>query len=252
MKTICVLGSTGVIGQELASFFHLENCIEASRSLKSEKNKISVDLSNLKSVWDFVKKLSEFNLDYLFLNSGVYEQKRYTQEGYEYNFMVNAFSPYYIAKRILSVQPNCSIIFTSSISILHAKQNLCPKKWKYIYRNTKLIGHALLNDLKVAFPSASISFAHPGIVPSRLSFGLHSRFVNYMIRIFGNTPSGGAQCLVMAANQTLNASSWITPSGIFSLRGRPKLKRIKKPLNVSKEVWEMVKKLEKELEKYGI
>ncbi|MDE6655984.1 MAG: hypothetical protein K2J85_03235 [Anaeroplasmataceae bacterium] len=253
MKKICVLGSTGVLGQELVSYYKDEFCIEASRSLENDKNKIQVDLSNFRSVCDFIERISKEKLDVLFINSGVFEQKKYTLDGYEYNFMVNAFSPYYIAKRVLEVIPSCRIVLTSSISILHAKQELNPKNWKKIYRNTKLIAHLLLQSLEEDFATSIITYAHPGIVPSRLSYGLHSKSIRAFIRVFGNTPSKGASCIIEASKAYLNKNFWIAPSGIFSLRGKPKIKKIKKSMIVSKEIKQYVNQMEKELEeKYGI
>lgn len=253
MKKICVLGSTGVLGKELVSYYKNENCIEASRSLKNDVNKIQVDLSNFRSVCDFLDRISTEKLDILFINSGVYEQKKYTLDGYEYNFMVNAFSPYYIAKRLLIVSPNCRIVFTSSISILHAKQERNPKNWKKIYRNTKFIAHLLLQSLEELFPTSIITCAHPGIVPSKLSYGLHSKSIRSLIRIFGNTPSKGAGCIIEASKAYLNKNLWIAPGGLFSLRGKPTQKIIKKTMILSNEIKEYVKQIEKELEeKYGI
>ncbi|MDE5856314.1 MAG: SDR family NAD(P)-dependent oxidoreductase [Anaeroplasmataceae bacterium] len=253
MKKLCVLGSTGVLGQELVSCYKNENCIEASRSLENDINKIQVDLSNFRSVCDFIDRISKEKLDVLFINSGVYEQKKYTLDGYEYNFMVNAFSPYYIVKRLLALNPNCRIVFTSSISILHAKQELNPKNWKKIYRNTKLIAHLLFQTLEELFPTSIITYAHPGIVPSKLSYGLHSKKLRSSIRIFGNTPSKGARCIIEASKAYLNKNFWIVPSGIFSLRGKPKPKKIKKTMILSNEIKIYIKQIEKELEeKYGI
>ncbi|MCM1131589.1 MAG: hypothetical protein NC310_08365 [Roseburia sp.] len=253
MKKICILGSTGVLGKELVSYYKNENCIEASRSLENSKNKIQVDLSDFRSVCDFIEKISAEKIDILFINSGVYEQKKYTLDGQEYNFMVNAFSPYYITKRLLEVYPSCRIVLTSSISILHAKQELNPKNWKKIYRNTKLILHLLLGRLEEHFSTSIITYAHPGIVPSKLSYGLHSKIVRSLIRIFGNAPSKGASCCTEASKAYLDKNFWIAPSGIFSLRGKPKIKRIKKSMILSNEIKQYVKQVEKELEeKYGI
>ncbi|MDE6241702.1 MAG: hypothetical protein K2M08_04680 [Anaeroplasmataceae bacterium] len=252
MRTIVIIGSTGTIGKCLAFHYKNENCIEASRSLETSENQISLDLSDFKSVCEFINRISIEKVDVLFLNSGVFEQKKYTQDGYEYNFMVNAFSPYYIAKRILEIQPNCKIVLTSSISILHAKQDLNPRKWKKIYRNTKLIEHLLINNLEILFPN-SICYAHPGIVPSRLSYGLHSKLVRGWIRLFGNTKESGANCLIKASRLSSCRNSWVVPGGIFSLKGKPKLKKIKRKIILKEEIKQEILKTEKELEeKYGI
>ncbi|MDE6408292.1 MAG: hypothetical protein K2K48_07010 [Anaeroplasmataceae bacterium] len=252
MKTIVIIGSTGTIGSALASYFKNENCIEASRSLKTKENKVHLDLSDFRSVCDFIKRISIEKIDILFLNSGVFEEKKYTQDGYEYNFMVNAFSPYYIAKRVLELQPDCRIVLTSSISILHAKQELNPKNWKRIYRNTKLIEHGLLKNLEGLYPN-SIFYAHPGIVPSRLSFGLHAVPTRRFIQLFGNTLEAGANCLIYASSLPSCKNTWVVPRGIFNLRGRPKVKKIKRSVLLKDEIKKTIIKMEKELEeKYGI
>lgn len=253
MKKVCILGSTGSIGKSLVEYYREEYCIEASRSLKTCKNKIHVDLSDFQSVCHFINRILDEKIDFLFLNSGVYELKKFTRDGYEYNFMVNAFSPYYIAKRVLSKHPQCVIIFTSSISILHAQQDLNPKKWNRIYRNTKLIAHMLLNSLEGLFPNSIVSYAHPGIVPSRLSFKLHSKPIRKLIQFFGNTSSNGAKCLIEASKISFCKNSWIVPKGIFSLKGKPKLKKIKRSLDMREEMQKYILKIEKELEtKYGV
>ncbi|MDE7095318.1 MAG: hypothetical protein K2O23_02415, partial [Anaeroplasmataceae bacterium] len=191
-------------------------------------------------------------IDVLFLNSGTYEEKKYTLDGYEYNFIVNAFSPYFIAKKILSLRPNCKIVLTSSISILHAKQDLNPKHWKRIYRNTKLIEHLLFKELEQEFPN-SISYAHPGIVPSKLSFRLHSKLVRGWIKLFGNTVESGTNCLIKASILSSCKNSWVSPGGFLSLRGKPKLKKLKLKMVLKEEIKQNILKIEKELEeKYGI
>ncbi|MDE6661095.1 MAG: hypothetical protein K2J93_04685 [Anaeroplasmataceae bacterium] len=252
MRTIGIIGSTGAIGKCLASYFKNENYIEAGRSLETSGNHIYLDLSDFRSVCDFINRISLENIALLFLNSGTFEVKKYTIDGYEYNFMVNAFSPYYIAKKILSLKPNCRIVLTSSISILHAKQDLDPKHWKRIYRNTKLIEYLLFKELEKEFPNA-ICYAHPGIVPSKLSFGLHSKVIRGWIKHFGNTIESGTECLIQASTLSSCNSSWVSPSGFLSLRGKPKLKKLKLKKVLKEEIKQNILKIEKELEeKYGI
>lgn len=174
MKTILIIGSTGTIGQGLVSVFKNENCIEASRSLETKENLIHLDLSSFISILDFLDRTKPLQVDILFMNSGIYVKEKEVAEGYDSNVMVNAFGPYYLVKEFCKYHPECKIVLTSSISILHAKLDMYPKKRKYIYRNTKLLEHILFYILEESYPKNRFSYAHPGILPSRLSLSLHS------------------------------------------------------------------------------
>ena len=197
-------------------------------------------------------KIKNISLDYLFVNSGSYQEKKITKDHLEINFLTNAFGPFFFVKHFLNHHPNCKIILTSSMSICRAKLDLNPKKWEHIYRNTKLLEHMLMVRLEEEC-QADISYAHPGVVKSELSLGLHKYLIRLWIKHFANSSAQGAQYLVAASKVQNCKNSWVCPSGLFGLKGKPKLKRIKKNLILPDSWQEKIKKLEQEIEeKYGI
>lgn len=253
MKTIIIIGSTGVLGQCLVTQYKNENCIEVGRNLPETENSFPLDLSDFESILYFLNQMKKISVDILFLNSGVFQNQQYTRDGIEYNFMVNAFGPYFLVKHFLNHHPNCRVVVTSSVSILHAKEDFVPKRWKNIYRNTKWLEHALLAYLHQEVPSREITFAHPGIVYSKLSVSLHSFWVKWWIKHFGNSKEQAVLCLIKASEVKPDSTRWICPSGWFSLRGTPKSKKIKKEIKLTKTIQNRIFNLEKEIEeKYGI
>lgn len=252
MKTVIIIGSTGTIGQKLVELNKKENCIEASRSLKEEKNQFHLDLTDFESVLHFLNYFANKPVDVLYMNSGLVCNPSYTKDGIDTMWMVNAFAPYYLIKHFLKTHPQCKIIVTSSISILHAKLNFHPKKYKYMYRNTKLLEHMLIFSLEEEDQNNFISFAHPGIVSTKISTHLHHRFINFWIRRFGNSASNAAKIIVQA-EEIKKKGFWVCPSGIFGLRGKPVLKKIPLDLELEEKLKEQIKNKEQELEeKYGI
>lgn len=252
MKNILIIGSTGRIGRALVEAFPKDYVLEASRSLSNGMYQYNLDLTSFESIKNFLVKIKNISLDYLFMNSGTYQEKRVIEDSLEVNFLTNAFGPYFLVKHFLKDHPNCKIILTSSISICRAKLDLNPKQWKYIYRNTKLLEHMLMASLEEEY-AAKISYAHPGVVKSQLSLGLHNALIRFWIKHFANTSVQGAQYIVEASKIQDCRKSWICPSGLLGLKGKPKLKRIKRSLELPNPWKEKIKELEQEIEeKYGI
>lgn len=252
MKTVIIIGSTGTIGQELVELNKKEKCIEASRSLKNDINQFHLDLADFESILHFLKAFANKPVDALYMNSGLVCNLSYTKDGIDTMWMVNAFAPYYLIKHFLKTHPQCKIIVTSSISILHAKLDFHPKKYKHMYRNTKLLEHMLMNSLEEDDSNSFISFAHPGIVSTKLSARLHNRFINLWIRRFGNSASNAAK-IIIQAEDVKKKGFWVCPSGRFGLRGKPVLKKIPLDLTLEENIKKQIKNIEQELEeKYGI
>ena len=247
---IVILGSTGVIGKALVKQYQKENCIEASR--KAVSPNIELDLSDFESILCFLKKLEHHKIDILFLNAAT-TRKEETKDHMEYSFMVNAFSMYYIAKHFTIYHKECRIVFTSSIRILHAKQKIQSKTISSAYRNTKLLAHLLLAHLQEEDPFAQIGFFHPGIVASKLSLSLHHRWVQFLIRHFGNSLEHVVEGALLAAEATKVKGNWVCPKGVFGLKGKPVLKKVNRSMVLDQKVKQYVIEKEKELEKkYGI
>lgn len=74
-----------------------------------------------------------------------------------------------------------------------------------------------------------------------------------IIQHFGNRKEDAISCLVLASKLDVPKGYWVCPSSFLSLRGKPKLKKIKKNLCLTEPVQKYIEKIEKELEeKYGI
>ncbi|MDE7161785.1 MAG: NAD-dependent epimerase/dehydratase family protein [Anaeroplasmataceae bacterium] len=252
MRTILIIGSTGVIGQKLVEQYKEENCIEISRSLKTEQNQFYLDLSNFQSILDFLNAFQSISVDLVFVNSGLVCEERITRDGLDTMWMVNAFGPYYLVKHFLKDHPKCKIILTSSVSILHAKLDFNPKNYNRMYRNTKLLEHILFRSLEEIYPESIIAYAHPGVVPSKLSLSLHQKPIQFWMQRFGNSKENAVEIL-SSAEHMHSKDCWVCPKGIFQLRGKAVLKKIKRNLELDLKTKETIEKTEKELErKYGI
>ncbi len=248
MKNILILGSTGSIGRPLVELLKNENLYLTNRKNMNEANHYFLDLTDFKSILQFIDQMKLIKLDYIFVNSGVYLNQAYTIDGYEKNFMVNSFSPYYIVKKITENQEKCSIILTSSISILKGQTQLNPSRWKHIYRNTKYIEHMLFQYLEQEDSSNTYIYAHPGITKSSISSSLHRLPIRLWISYFGNSNEKAAEVLVSAMNIKKEAGHWICPSGIFHLTGKAKSFKMKKTIPLDSSVYSYVLSIEKTLE----
>ena len=252
MRTILIIGSTGKLGKALVNHFKNENCIEASRSLVRQNNQYHLDFADFQSILDFIADFQSISVDTLFVNSGIVCEKSFTKDGLDTMLMVNAFGPYYLVKEFLKTHPFCNIILTSSVSILRAKLDFSPKNYKEMYRNTKLLEHMLFRSLEEETPKRNIFYAHPGIVYSKLSSRLHCRLIQKWIRHFGNSLNNAVSGII-AAEHLHQDCCWVCPSRFFQLKGKSKLRKIKKDLSLNPKTKEYIGKIEKELEeKYGI
>ncbi|MDE5714690.1 MAG: hypothetical protein K2I42_01000, partial [Anaeroplasmataceae bacterium] len=225
-----------------------ENLYLTNRNKLNEPNLFFLDLADFKSILEFIRHLRLIKFDYIFVNSGACLEKDYTKDGIEKNFMINSFSPYYIVKKITEYQENCTVILTSSISILKGQADLNPRHWKHIYRNTKYMEHMLFKYLQKMDEKNKYIFAHPGITKSSISYSLHNLFVRFWISYFGNSNEAAAEVLVSAMNTKEEVGSWVCPSGLFHLSGTPKSFKIKRDIPIDDRVVSYVLSLEKDLE----
>ncbi|MBD5391131.1 SDR family NAD(P)-dependent oxidoreductase [bacterium] len=252
MQTIVIIGSTGTISKNLVELHKKENCIEASRSLETKGNQYHLDLADFECIKEFLHSLETISVDILYVNSGIVCDQEDTKDGIDCMMMVNAVGPYYLVKEFLKTHPMCKIIVTSSVSILKADLKFPPKNYRHMYRNTKLLEHILIRNLKVENPNYFISFAHPGIVYTQLSAKLHSKIIIFWVKHFGNSSQNAARIL-QQAKELNSIEDWICPRGWFSLRGRSCQKKISRDLTIKESIKTQILQIEKELEeKYGI
>jgi NAD(P)-dependent dehydrogenase (short-subunit alcohol dehydrogenase family) len=258
-KTVVITGGTGGIGYHITKYLvHLgANVILAARNetkaikvindIINEVNNAKIifkylDLTNMNSVNCFIDYLNETSIDYLFLNSGIYNQESKIIDGLEIHYMVNFYVPYKIVDTLKEkfIKNNTKVIVTSSISYMFSKidpddilSKKCKNKTK-LYGKTKRLLTQMLYLLKVENKGLDVTFAHPGVTASTLFEGLHTNLfwkiaLPIMRHIFMSNDKASLPILY-AINHNHDNRHWIGPRGLFQVWGYPAVKRVKKDL----------------------
>lgn len=266
-KSVLIIGSTGVLGQEVCNLLAIfnANLILANRNLELSQNQktlllkinpnikidiIKLDLENFENVKNACLDLNQLNLDYVILNAGMYKTSRTkTSIGYDKVFQVNFLSQYYICKQITKKQKPKFIIVGS---IAHKKvifnskdidfsNNKNPQK---IYGNSKrflmfaLYKHFVNNNIK-------FSIVHPGITPTNITRN-YNKFLKIIIKlpmkIMFNSPKKSALCIVSGIFENTNDLQWIGPKH-FDIWGMPSKKKLSISLNEIEEIYTTAEKL---------
>ena len=142
-KTVVITGGTGGIGFHITKYLvylGAKVILAARNKNKTEKvieNITSIvpnanlefrylDLTDMNSVNEFVNYLDGIKIDYLFLNSGIYNQECKLINGIDIHYMVNFYVPYKIVDTLKEkfIQNNTKIVVTSSISYMFSKIDL--------------------------------------------------------------------------------------------------------------------------------
>lgn len=221
MKKILIIGWSGTIGLELVKAHKNDDIILAGRTIFQNGPFIYLDLSSIESICQGIKKLAAYSFDLIYVNSGMYDRP----SSFEKHLMVNAIGPYLLMKALCKRSSATKIIVTSSVSILHAKQDMNPSNRKHYYRNTKLIEWLLFEKLKKQFPMHTIVYAHPGITYSNISKELHGLLVSFWIKKFAQQAKSAVEPLLLAGKEEPSKMGWFCPKYFFSLFGHQLLKK---------------------------
>lgn len=245
-KLIGITGSTGGLGKEICNILGYlgANLILIDRNIKkSEEHKkileqkyninvicVTCDMADVNSIYNAVKVLNNYEIDYLILNAGAYKIKRYvTDLGVDNLFQINNISPYLLVKGLYNVN---HIVMVSSIAYNLAKYDVNNYDYKKrsdmkTYGNSKrwlmysLIHMCSNNNIK-------LSIGHPGITPTNITAN-YPKWINaiikYPMKLIFISPKKASLCIIKAMfNPCLY--HWYGPK-VFNIWGKPSKKKIK-------------------------
>jgi NADP-dependent 3-hydroxy acid dehydrogenase YdfG len=258
-KTVVITGGTGGIGFHITKYLaylgakvilaarnknKTENVIENITSIVPNANLEFryLDLTDMNSVNEFVNYLDGIKIDYLFLNSGIYNQECKLINGIDIHYMVNFYVPYKIVENLKEkfINNKTKIVVTSSISYMFSKidlndilANKCKNKTK-LYGKTKRLLTQMLYLMKEENEGLDIVFTHPGVTASTLFEGLHTNLfwkiaIPIMRHIFMSNDKASLPIL-SGINKSHDHRHWVGPRGLFQVWGYPGIKRVKKDL----------------------
>jgi NAD(P)-dependent dehydrogenase (short-subunit alcohol dehydrogenase family) len=258
-KTVVITGGTGGIGFHISKYLvylGAKVILAARNKVKTEKvisdiNSIfpnakieykHLDLTDTLSVNEFINYLETIKIDYLFLNSGIYNQECKLINGIDIHYMVNFYVPYKIVDKLKYkfIENKTKVVVTSSISYMFSKIELtdilatkCKNKTK-LYGKTKRLLTQMLYLLKEENEELDIVFTHPGVTASTLFEGLHTNLfwkiaIPIMRHIFMSNDKASLPIL-SGINLSHDNRHWIGPKGLFQVWGYPGVKRVKKDL----------------------
>lgn len=251
-KTIAITGSTGGLGREVclalakegANFIFVNRNLEKSEGIAKQIQEVYpntqikhvvCDFSNFESVKGAVGELGKFDIDVLFLNSGIFNVPlKKLDSGYNNVFQVNFLYQYYMARSLAENGNVKKVVATGSIAYRAAKFNAEDIDYSKNKKDLKVYGNAkrfLMFSLSEYFKGGDIPFviAHPGISATNLT-AHYPRWINWFVKIAMKIlfPSSkkAAQSLVEAVKGNVEYGQWIGPK-IFDVWGKPKEKEIK-------------------------
>lgn len=267
-KTVVILGGTGGIGFYITKYLLLleANVILAARNEKKAEVVINtmkelipncnvryeyLDLLDIDSCNNFTSYLTSNKIDYLFLNSGIYNQETKFINGMDIHYLVNFYAPYKMVDNLkeIFIQNNTKVIVTSSISYMFSKIDYndimaikCKNKTK-LYGKTKRLLTQMLYLMKEENEGLDIVFAHPGVTASTLFEGLHTNIfwkiaLPIMRHVFMSNEKASLPILY-GIEVSHDNRHWIGPKGLFQIWGYPGMKRVKKDLFDLKEIKEL-------------
>ncbi len=256
-KVVAITGSTGGLGKHICQYLCALNAelilLDRSEEKSAEQIKeltalypnakisfIKLDLLNFEDVKICIEKLKNVKLDYLILNTGIYNVERKTTSlGYDNIFQVNFLMPYYITKTLMpTLQKNkAKVIAVSSIAHNYSKTNkmdiqfLNCKKNSKIYGNSKRFLTFALFKLFENENNASLTLVHPGITLTNMT-NHYPKAINWLVKIgikvlFPNPKKASLNInKAMFVNSSKISPQWVGPS-TFNIWGKPKLKNLK-------------------------
>ena len=253
-KTACITGSTGGLAQEftdklasLGASLILANRNKQKSMLQKQvllkkypKIKIDimiVDMFDMNSVKLFVCKLQMKHVDFLILNSAVYNVPRQTSNvGYDNVFQINFVSAYYITKKMIPSMrkiKDSKVVVISSIAHNYSKvdfndiQKLKTNKSSIIYGNSKRF---LMFSLQKLSENSHLGLAvvHPGITLTNMT-NHYPKAINWLVKLSIKAlfPSPQKACLsvLYGIYNNTHINEWIGPSK-NNIWGFPKIQKI--------------------------
>ena len=249
-RKIVLIGGTSGIGLELLK--HLVNLnakvvlLAIERDLSAElkekynlEDVIYYDQSKTEQIDEAIEELlrKHHDFDTIVLNAGVLGMTKVLDSGYPMTIAIN-----YIGNRyfIDSISPKLTqrvkfVIAGSFAAGLHFKKhhNLKdPKMKKYDQYNISK-GYLEAYFYKIStehkYPNIDYVCTEPGLTNSGIIRSLNKvvRFLGHgFLKIFFHSPKKASLCLLTGISDKANNGDFITPRGLFTLSGYPKIKKL--------------------------
>ncbi len=250
-KTVAITGCTGGIGRELclqvaklgADIIMLDRNQNKSRLLESEIKseyptvkitRIELDLSNIASVKQTSKRLTELNPDVFIPNAGAYSIPRYvTEAGLDNVFQINFAAPYYIIHKLTASNPDIKTVAVGSIAHNYSKSDKndfdfhSKKSAEKVYGNSKR--YLMFSLYKLFENKANLAVTHPGITFTNIT-AHYPKFIfaiiKHPMKIIFMKPKNAAQSIIEGIFTSTAEGYWIGPE-LFDIWGKPKYKKLK-------------------------
>ena len=253
-KKIAITGATGGLGKHLC--FHLaelgahlvlmnrsyEKTVALVKLLRAKYPCISVDyvildLEDVDSVKETVKKLEDMNVYALIHNAGAYSIPRHkTSVGVDNVFQINFLSPFYINKFLLNYfkKNGCKVIIVGSIAHTYSQSDPKDIDFSNITSSSKVYGNAkryiMLSSFEL-FTRNNIEFAivHPGITFTNITAHYPKvifALIKYPMKVIFMHPKRASLCILKGVFENCNYGEWIGPS-FFGVWGAPVKSRLK-------------------------
>lgn len=254
-KRVAVTGSTGGIGRELCSYLGffgaslvlLDRNFERSQAHKQslcerfgdiEVTCIELNLEELDSAENAVKRLKELEIDVFIHNAGAYSiPRRKCESGYDNVFQINFATPYYMINELLPIlrKRKGRVVAVGSIAHNYSKTDPCDIDFSSRKASSKVYGNAkryLMFSLYELFKNekeASLAITHPGITLTNITAHypkLIFAVIKHPMKIIFMKPKKASLSVLKGVFEATEYCRWIGPS-IFDVWGMPKSKKLK-------------------------
>lgn len=253
-KVVAITGSTGGLGSVLCRYFAefgasvlaLDRNPAKSLALKNKLEAefpdisfqaVKLDLESVQNVKDVCAQLQDRQIDYLVLNSGVYNVPlSVCDTGYNNVFQVNFLSQYCLVKGLLPVLRRCRAKVVAIGSVAHNYSRLDEndvdfsraKAASKIYGNSKRFLMYSLYGLLKDDPDVSLAVTHPGVTLTNMT-NHYPKAINWLVKLgvklLFPRPEKAALNVLYGLFADCGANEWIGPS-VCNVWGKPKLQRL--------------------------
>lgn len=254
-KVVAITGSTGGLGSVLcrylarldASILALDRNLQKSLTLKNTLTEefpslrfetVKLDLNSIQNVSEVCKQLQGRQIDYLILNSGIYNVSLNKGDtGYNNVFQVNFLLQYCLVKGLMPTLCNCraKVVAIGSVAHNYGKLNendvdfSLAKKASAVYGNSKRFLMFSLYELFENERNVTLAVAHPGVTLTNMT-NHYPKAINWLVKIgvkvLFPSPKRAALSVLYALFAESGYFKWIGPS-LFNIWGKPKVSGLK-------------------------
>ena len=254
-RTIAITGSTGGLGRQIcfslanggANLLLVDRNIKKSQALAEDIKQeypdtkidfVTIDLSNMQSVMDAAKELSNKKFDSLVLNAGIFNVPlKKLDSGYNNIFQINFVAQYKLLTELLKENKSGikKVVAMGSIAHKWAKYKeddidySNEKNANKIYGNAKKFLIYSLFDLAKKHPEVDFCPAHPGITLTSMT-GHYPKWINWLVvagmKLLFPSPKKACRSVICALNERCDFMQWVGPH-ILNVYGKPKRRKLK-------------------------